>query len=190
MYGAGDFFDLKGVVEEFLEKVGMKNIVTYDPKAGKTFLHPGRQANIVYDGTVIGYLGEVHPDVLDNYEIGDKAYVAVLDMPEIVSHATFDVKYTGIAKYPAVTRDISMLMKKDILAGDVEAVIRKNGGHILENYHLFDIYEGAQIKEGYKSMAYSISFRAKDRTLEDKDVTEIMDKILNGLRKLGVELRQ
>lgn len=190
MYGAGDFFDLKGVIEEFLEKAGMKNLVTYDPKAGKTFLHPGRQANIIYDGTVIGYLGEVHPDVLDNYEIGDKAYVAVLDMPEIVSRATFDVKYRGIAKYPAVTRDISMLMKKDILAGDVEAVIRKNGGHLLENYHLFDIYEGAQIKEGYKSMAYSISFRAKDRTLEDKDVTEVMDKILNGLRKLGIELRQ
>jgi phenylalanyl-tRNA synthetase beta chain len=190
MYGAGDFFDLKGVIEEFLEKAGMKNLVTYDPKAEKTFLHPGRQANIIYDGTVIGYLGEVHPDVLDNYEIGDKAYVAVLDMPEIVSRATFDVKYRGIAKYPAVTRDISMLMKKDILAGDVEAVIRKNGGHLLENYHLFDIYEGAQIKEGYKSMAYSISFRAKDRTLEDKDVTEVMDKILNGLRKLGIELRQ
>lgn len=190
MYGAGDFFDLKGVVEEFLEKVGMKNLVTYDPKAGKTFLHPGRQANIIYDGTVIGYLGEIHPDVLDNYDIGDKAYVAVLDMPEIVSRATFDVKYRGIAKYPAVTRDISMLMEKEILAGDVEAVIRKNSGHLLESYHLFDIYEGTQIKEGYKSMAYSISFRAKDRTLEDKDVSEVMDKILNGLRKLGIELRQ
>ncbi len=132
MYGAGDFFDLKGVIEEFLEKAGMKNLVTYDPKAGKTFLHPGRQANIIYDGTVIGYLGEVHPDVLDNYEIGDKAYVAVLDMPEIVSRATFDVKYRGIAKYPAVTRDISMLMKKDILAGDVEAVIRKKGDTFLK----------------------------------------------------------
>lgn len=190
MYGAGDFFSLKGVVEEFLEKIGMKNFVTYDPKAEKTFLHPGRQANIIYDGTVIGYLGEVHPNVLDNYEIGDKAYVAVLDMPEIVSRATFDVKYKGIAKYPAVTRDISMLMKKEILAGDVEAVIRKNGGHLLESYHLFDIYEGAQIKEGFKSMAYSISFRAKDRTLEDKDVTEVMNKILKGLSKLDIELRQ
>jgi phenylalanyl-tRNA synthetase beta chain len=190
MYGAGDFFDLKGVIEEFIEKVGMKKLVTYDPKAGKAFLHPGRQANIIYDGTVIGYLGEVHPGVLDNYEICDKAYVAVLDMPVIVSFATFDVKYKGIAKYPAVTRDISMLMEKEILAGDVEAVIRKNGGQFLEDYHLFDIYEGAQIKEGCKSMAYSISFRAKERTLEDKDVAEVMDKILNGLRKLGIELRK
>jgi phenylalanyl-tRNA synthetase beta chain len=190
MYGEGDFFDLKGVVEEYLEKIGMKKLVTYDPKSGKTFLHPGRQANIIYDNTVIGYLGEVHPEVLDNYDIGDKAYVAVLDMPEIVSRASFDVKYQGIAKYPAVTRDISMLVNKEILAGDVEAVIRKNGGNLLESYHLFDIYEGAQIKSGYKSMAYSISFRAKDRTLEDKDINEVMNKILTGLGKLGIELRQ
>ncbi len=190
MYGVGDFFDLKGVVEEYLEKVGMKKLVSYDPKAGKTFLHPGRQANIIYDGVIIGYLGEVHPEVLDNYDIGEKAYVAVLDMPEIISRASFDVKYEGIAKYPAVTRDISMLMKKDILAGEVEAVIRKNGGAILESYHLFDVYEGAQIAAGHKSMAYSITFRAKDRTLEEKDVTEVMTKILNGLGKLGIELRQ
>jgi phenylalanyl-tRNA synthetase beta chain len=190
MYGEGDFFDLKGVVEEFLEKIGMKKLVSYDPKAGKPFLHPGRQANIIYDNVVIGYLGEVHPEVLDNYDIGDKAYVAVLDMPEIVSRATFDVKYEGIAKYPAISRDISMLMSKEILAGEVEAVIRKNGGAILESYRLFDVYEGAQIKEGYKSMAYSISFRAKDRTLEDKDVTDVMKKILEGLGKLGIELRQ
>ncbi len=190
MYGAGDFFDLKGVVEEYLEAIGLKAIKTYDPKAGKTFLHPGRQANIIYDGVVIGYLGEVHPDVLDNYNIGDKAYVAVLDMPEIEARAGFAVKYQGIAKYPAVTRDISMVMEKSILAGDVEAIIRKNGGKILETVTLFDIYEGAQIKEGYKSMAYSISFRAKDRTLEDKDVNEVMTKILNGLSKIGIELRQ
>lgn len=190
MYGVGDFFDLKGVVEEYLEKIGIKGVKTYDPNAGKTFLHPGRQANIVYDGAVIGYLGEVHPDVLDNYDIGEKAYVAVLDMPEVEARAGFNVKYEGIAKYPAVTRDISMVMEKSILAGDVEAIIRKNGGKILESVTLFDIYEGAQIKEGHKSMAYSISFRAKDRTLEDKDVNEVMTKILNGLSKIGIELRQ
>jgi phenylalanyl-tRNA synthetase beta chain len=189
-YGEGDFFELKGVIEEYLEKIGMKRLVTYNPNAGKPFLHPGRQANIIYDDVVVGFLGEVHPTVLDNYDIGEKAYVAVLDMPEIVSRATFDVKYVGIAKYPAVSRDISMVMKKEILAGEVEAVIRKHGGALLESYHLFDIYEGSQIKEGYKSMAYSISFRAKDRTLEDKDVTEVMNKILSALGKLDIELRQ
>lgn len=190
MYGDGDFFDLKGVLEEFLEKVGMKKIVSYDPKAGKSFLHPGRQANIIYDNVVIGYLGEIHPQVLDNYDIATKVYVGVLDMPEVISRATFDVKYEGIAKYPAVTRDISMLVKKEILAGQIEEVIRKCGGNILESLKLFDIYEGAQIKEGFKSMAYSISFRAKDRTLEEKDITEVMNKILKGLAKLDIELRQ
>jgi phenylalanyl-tRNA synthetase beta chain len=189
-YGAGDFFDLKGIVEEYVEKIGMKGLLTYDPKAGKVFLHPGRQANIYYEGTLIGYLGEVHPEVLDNYSIGEKAYVAVLDMPEVVARASYDIKYTGIAKFPAVSRDISMVMKKEILAGQIEEVIRKNGSKLLESYHLFDIYEGAQIKEGYKSMAYSISFRALDRTLEDKDVTEVMNKILKELSALGIELRQ
>ena len=189
-FGAGDFFDLKGVVEEFFEKVGMKGLLTYDPNAGKAFLHPGRQANIFYEGAIIGYLGEVHPQVLDNYEIGERTYVAVIDMPEVVARASYDIKYTGIAKFPAITRDISMVMKKEILAGQVEEVIRKNGSKLLESYHLFDIYEGAQIKEGCKSMAYSISFRALDRTLEDKDVTEVMNKILKGLSALGIELRQ
>lgn len=190
MYGTGDFFDLKGIVEEFLEKVGMKGLENYDPKAGKTFLHPGRQANIVYDGSVIGYLGEVHPDVLDTYSIGDRAYIAVIDMPEVVSRATFDIKYTGIAKYPAVTRDISMVMDKEIMVGQVEDVIRKCGGKLLEDLKLFDIYEGSQIKEGCKSVAYSISFRAKDRTLADQDVNTIMDKIIKNLEKMNIELRK
>ena len=190
MYGDGDFFSMKGVVEEFLEKVGMHKKETYDPNAGKTFLHPGRQANIVYDGTVIGYLGEVHPDVADNYNIGTRAYVAVLDMPEVVARATFDRKYSGIAKFPAVTRDISMVMPKSIMVGQVEEVIEKMGGKYLESYALFDLYEGAQIKPGHKSVAYSIVFRAQDRTLEDTDVTTAMDKIVKELESMGIELRK
>ena len=168
----------------------MRKKEQYDPNAGKSFLHPGRQANIVYEGTVVGYLGEVHPEVADNYGIGGRAYVAVIDMPEVVAHATFDRKYSGIAKFPAVTRDISMVVPKEILAGQIEAMIEQRGGDILESYNLFDLYEGAQIKEGYKSIAYSIVFRAKDRTLEEADVTKAMKKILNGLESMGIELRQ
>ena len=189
-YGDGDFFTMKGVVEEFFEKVGLHNKTQYDPNAGKTFLHPGRQANIIYNNTIVGYLGEVHPEVCDIYGIGEKAYVAVLDMPEIVPLATFDRKYEGVAKFPAVTRDISMTVPKEILAGQIEEVIAQRGGKILESYSLFDIYEGAQIKEGYKSVAYSIVFRAKDRTLEEADITAAMKKILNGLESMGIELRQ
>ncbi len=190
MYGQGDFYDLKGIIEVFLEKIGLKERVEYSSETNKPFLHPGRKADVIYDGKVIGYLGEVHPEVADKYEIGTRPYIGVLDMPEIIPYATFDTKYEGIAKYPAITRDISMVMKKDILAGDVEEVIRSKGGRLLESYHLFDIYEGAQIEKGYKSMAYSISFRDKEGTLKDEDINPLMDKILEELKKIGIELRQ
>ena len=190
MYGEGDFFSMKGVIEEFFEKIGLHGKETYDPKAGKPFLHPGRQANIIYNGKVVGYLGEVHPDVADTYGIGTRAYVAVIDMPEIVEYATFDRKYRGIAKFPAVNRDISMVMPKEILVGQVEEVIEKKGGAYLESYALFDIYEGSQIKEGFKSVAYSIVFRAKDKTLSDAEVAEAMERILKALESMGIELRK
>ena len=190
MYGEGDFFSMKGVVEEFFDKIGLRGKETYDPNAGKTFLHPGRQANIIYDGTVVGYLGEVHPDVADIYGIGERAYIAVIDMPEIVARATFDRKYEGIAKFPAVNRDLSMVVPKNIMVGQIEEVIEKNGGAHLESYSLFDLYEGAQIKPGFKSVAYSITFRAKDRTLEESDISKAMDKILAGLEAMGIELRK
>ena len=190
MYGDGDFFSMKGVVEEFFEKAGLHEKETYDPNANRPYLHPGRQANIIYDGTVVGYIGEVHPDVADTYDIGEKAYIAVIDMPEIVERATFDRKYTGIARFPAVTRDISMVVPKEILAGQIEEVIEEKGGAYLESYALFDLYEGAQIKQGYKSVAYSIVFRAKDKTLEEADVTEAMNRILKALEGMGIELRK
>ena len=189
MYGEGDFFTMKGVVEEFLEKIGLNKKPRYNPEAGKSFLHPGRQAEISYGDTVIGYMGEIHPDVADNYKIGEKAYVAVLDMPNLIPLATFDHKYEGIAKYPSVTRDISMVMKKEVLAGQIEEIIEQRGGKILESYKLFDVYEGSQITAGYKSVAYSITFRSKDHTLEEKEVASAMQKILNGLQGLGIELR-
>ena len=190
MYGEGDFFSMKGVVEEFFDKIGLHKKETYDPNAGKTFLHPGRQANIIYDGTVVGYLGEVHPDVADIYGIGERAYIAVIDMPEIVARATFDRKYEGIAKFPAVNRDLSMVVPKNIMVGQIEEVIADKGGAHLESYQLFDLYEGAQIKPGFKSVAYSITFRAKDRTLEESDISKAMDKILAGLEAMGIELRK
>lgn len=190
MYGDGDFYSLKGVVEEFFDSIGMKKRIVYDPKAGKNFLHPGRQAKIVYEGEELGYIGEVHPAVCDNYAIGTRAYVAVIDILNVLDFATFDRKYEGIAKYPAVTRDISLEVPKSVLAGDIEGVIAQRGGKILESYQLFDLYEGDQIKDGYKSIAYSVTFRAKDRTLEESDVAGAMKKILNGLEQLGATLRQ
>ena len=144
----------------------------------------------MYDKTVIGFLGELHPEVADTYGIGERAYIAVLDMPAILPFASFDRKYEGIARFPAVTRDISMVVPKEILAGDIEAVIEQRGGKNLESYQLFDVYEGSQIKAGYKSLAYSIVFRSKEKTLEEAEISGAMKKILKALESMGIELRQ
>ena len=189
MYGKGDFFDMKGVCEEFFEKAGMKIRPEYRPDSNKPYLHPGRQAAIWYEGENIGYLGEVHPLVCQNYGIGEKAYLAVIDIRNILPFAGFNHKFVGIAKYPAVTRDLSMVVPKEVLAGQIEAVLRQRGGKILESCELFDIYEGSQITAGYKSMAYSLVFRHHDKTLEEAEINAAMKKILNGLENLGIVLR-
>lgn len=189
MYGDGDFFTMKGVIEELLYQTGLRKKAEYDPHADLPFLHPGRKAQIVYDGAVIGYLGEVHPTVAANYAIKERVYIAVIDMPEIVSRASFDYKYEGITNFPVSSRDLSMVVPKNILVGDIEKVFEENGGKYLENYELFDVYEGEQIEKGFKSVAYSLKFRGKDKNLEESDITGAMDKILSGLKNIGIQLR-
>ena len=189
MYGDGDFFTMKGVVEELLSQLGLRDKAEYDPTADLPFLHPGRKASVVYDGTVIGYLGEVHPTVVANYAIKDRVYIAVIDMPEIVSRASFDYKYEGITNFPVSSRDLSMVVPKNILVGDIEKVFDEKGGAYLESYELFDVYEGAQIEKGFKSVAYSLKFRGKDKNLEENDITSAMNKILKGLEQMGIQLR-
>ncbi len=190
MYGDGDFFDMKGCVESVLSKVGIKGNATYQPSKDRPYLHPGRCADVTLGDITLGYLGEIHPEVTDQYGLGTKTYIAVIDIEELVKVASFDIKYKGVAKFPAVTRDISLVMKKDVLAGQVEAVIKKSAGKLLEDYKLFDVYEGDNVGPDEKSLAYSIRFRAKDRTLEEKDITTVMDKILKKLEETGVTLRQ
>ncbi len=190
MYGEGDFYTLKGVVEEFFQKIGMRQKPSYRPDAGRPYLHPGRQADIFYLDTAVGYIGEAHPAVTANYGIKDRVYVAVLDMPEITANAGFDRKYQGIAKFPASTRDISMVAPKETLAGEIEKVFDEKGGAYLERYELFDIYEGEQIKPGFKSLAYSLVFRGKEKNLEEADLAGAMNRILKSLEGMGIELRK
>lgn len=189
MYGEGDFFVLKGVIEEFLYKVGMKKLPSYNADAGKTFLHPGRQALIIYEDTVVGYFGEVHPLVQEAYGIAERTYVANIDLSVICKKANFTVKYEGIAKFPSVVRDISLVMDKSLTAGEIEKIIRSESGAILESLELFDIYEGERIGADKKSMAYSITFRNKEKTLEESEISAVMDKILKGLQTIGAVLR-
>ena len=188
-FGDGDFFVMKGVVEIILDRLGIRDRKTYENTQQYPFLHPGRQSEILVGKNRIGYLGEIHPLVAGNYEIGEKVCVAVLDMPVVTELADFGRKYTGIARFPAVTRDISMVVPKNVTAGQIESILVQRGGRILESCELFDIYEGVQVKPGFKSMAYSLSFRAPDRTLADADVTAAMKKIWNGLTSLDIEIR-
>lgn len=189
MYGDGDFFTLKGAVEEIFEKLGIAGQVEFEPGSDIPYLHPGRQAKMVKGKLDIGLIGQVHPEVGDNYNMKADAYIAVLNMDVLTMLAGFDRKYEGIAKYPASTRDLSMVMDKSLFVGQIEHVITKNAGKILESVELFDVYEGEQVGEGKKSVAFSLIFRAKDRNLESAEVDKAVEKVLDALKKLGIELR-
>ena len=188
MYGSGDFFDMKGVVEEIFDKLGVTG-AECEPSNDIPYLHPGRQARIQKGKLDLGFIGQIHPEVGDNYNLKTEAYVAVLNMEVITMLANFDRKYEGIAKFPASTRDLSMVMDKGLFVGQIEHVIKKNAGKILESCELFDVYEGEQVGAGKKSVAFSLIFRAKDRNLESAEVDKAVEKVLDALRQMGIELR-
>ncbi len=188
-YGNMDFYDIKGVTEELFNALGMNN-VSYVPKSDIPYMHPGRLAEILCDDKVIGYVGEVHPKTLENYSIGTKTYIAVIEINALVENADFNRTFKPLPKFPAMQRDIAMLVKEDVIVKDIEDIIKQKGGKLLESVELFDVYKGKQIQEGYKSVAYSISFRAADRTLTDEEVNAPMKKILSELEnKLEAQLR-
>ncbi|MCL2421075.1 MAG: phenylalanine--tRNA ligase subunit beta [Defluviitaleaceae bacterium] len=186
-----DFFDLKGDVEELLATLGISSTnITFAPAADITQLHPGRAATIAINGTNAGYLGELHPNMADSYEISTRVYIAVLDLAVLISHINNTVNYKPLPKYPTISRDIALQVKEDITAASIEKAIREKAGLLLADLALFDIYQGKQIEEGYKSMAYKLSFRAADRTLTDEEVAAPMEKVLKHLQaELGIQLR-
>jgi len=190
-FGDGDFFDLKGVVEGVFAKLGVKMPRDYVADGTIEFLHPGRQAKVMIKGgkEQLAFIGEVHPLVAKSYGLPTKTYVAQVDVKAMYEYADFGKKYKEIPKYPAVTRDLSMVMDKSIQAGEIEKIISKCSGKLIESFELFDIYEGDRIESGKKSLAYTMTFRAKDRTLADNDVNPIIDKIIEKLKEKGIELR-
>ncbi len=190
MYGNADFYDIKGVVEGLLEKLGISKYEFSQETENPTF-HPGRTAALLIGGEYAGVIGEIHPDVLENYDIQTRAYVGVIEVEKLINNYNDTVQYKPLPKYPAVSRDIAMLIRDEITVKQVEDIIRQRGGKILESLKLFDVYKGKQIPEGMKSVAYSITFRAEDRTLTDDDVNKSMHKIIDGLkRNLDAQLRE
>lgn len=189
MYGDGcDFFTLKGVVEELLYACGVDEYdvaaVTDDP----TF-HPGRTAEITVDGKRIALLGEVHPAVLANYEIGVKAYLAQADFASLLAIGNTDRKYHQLPRFPASTRDLAFVCDIDLPVLGLEKKISEAVGKILEGISLFDVYVGSQIPQGKKSVAFSIRMRAADRTLTDEEADAAMKRAIKALKALGIELR-
>ena len=188
-YGKGeDFFTFKGYAEEFLEALNIKNY-KFERNENVSYLHPGRCADIIVADKVIGTVGEVYEKVLNNYEIGTRAYLLTIDLKSIEEVIDLQKKYYEISKFPTVDRDLSMLVPKDISVAKIEDVIKKNGGKLLKSYELFDIYEGSQVKDGYKSIAYTISLGAMDHTLTDEEIEQVVSKIIKALGESNIELR-
>ncbi len=190
MYGKADFYDIKGVIENILCTLNIKNI-DFTPDKNITYLHPGRAATAHIDGERILEVGEVHPIVLDNYGLKTRVYVAEVNIDLLVKYSNSKIKFKELAKYPASTRDLAMLVKDDILVRDIELAIKEKAGKNLECIDLFDVYQGEQIDKGYKSIAYSLTFRADDKTLTDEEISSAMKNILKNLEaKLNVTLRK
>lgn len=182
LYGAdADFYVLKGIIENLVAELKIKNVV-YNQVSDKATFHPGRCAEILSGNKVLGVMGEVHPDVSDNFEIGTRVYMCELDFNTIAELYNEDVKFKSLPKFPSVSRDIAVIVDKDINVWEIEKIIRSCSGAILEEVKLFDVYMGQQVPDGKKSVAYSITYRAEDRTLTDEDVTKVFDATLEKLK--------
>jgi len=189
MYGNVDYLDLKGVVENVLDILGMKN-TSFKRESENPTYHPGKTSTLYVKRELIGVVGEIHPKVSENYEVEPRCYIAELNLDILYKYADLNKKYKALPKFPAVTRDIALLVDDAILVQDIEDVIVKQGGNILESAKLFDVYKGIQIAEGKKSIAYAIVYRREDKTLTDEEVNKVHEKILRSLEhKLGAELR-
>ncbi len=189
MYGGCDFFDLKGHVQGLLEDLGIKKI-TFETESENLSYHPGRCARVLINGETLGVMGQVHPSVAEEFKIDAEIYCAELDFNTLLKHATFDRKYKVLPKFPASSRDIALVIDNSISVGEIEKIIGRNRANILESFKLFDVYAGEQVGKNKKSVAYSLTFRAADRTLTDGEINQVVDKILAELKEnLNAELR-
>lgn len=189
MYGNLDFYDMTGVVEELMSVLGIKNYELEPLRDDPTF-HPGRTAKLIINGRQCGVIGEIHPDVAQNFGAAQRNYIAMIDIEPLKENASLETEYKPLPKFPAVSRDIAILVDDNVMVKEIERIISQRSGKILEQIKLFDVYKGKQLPDGKKSVAYSITFRASDRTLTDEEVAKTMESITKALsEKLGAQLR-
>ncbi len=189
LYGNVDYLDLKGIVENIVEHLGVFGARFTREIENPTF-HPGKTAKLYIKKDLAGTLGEIHPDVADNYGVDERCYIAELNLDLLYSHSNLNKMYKALPKFPAVFRDIAMLVDDNVLVQDIEDIIIKQGGKMVEKVKLFDVYKGKQIPEGKKSIAYSILYRLENKTQTDEEVNKVHDKIVRTLEnKVGAQLR-
>lgn len=195
MYGGDvDFYDIKGTTEKLLESLNIHDVEYVRAGESDAFdetvaLHPGRSAVIIKNGTALGYIGELHPQIQEKYGFNTKVYVGKFNIPELMKTADTKITYKSLPKFPATTRDLSIICDDEIPSAKLEAIIRKSVGKILEKVTLFDVYKGRQIADGKKSISYSIVMRSHDGTLNDEQADNAMKKVLKALSEIGAELR-
>lgn len=195
MYGGDvDFYDIKGTTEKLLESLNIHDVEYVRAGESDAFdetvaLHPGRSAVIIKNGTALGYIGELHPQIQEKYGFNTKVYVGKFNIPELMQTADTKITYKSLPKFPATTRDLSIICDDEIPSAKLEAIIRKSVGKILEKVTLFDVYKGKQIADGKKSISYSIVMRSHDGTLNDEQADNAMKKVLKALSEIGAELR-
>ncbi|MBR2736544.1 MAG: phenylalanine--tRNA ligase subunit beta, partial [Firmicutes bacterium] len=188
--GTGDFYTLKGYVQGLLEELGITDVEFVAEKKLPTY-HPGRCANIISGGELLGTMGEIRPDVSERYGIDSEVYAAELFFSVVMRQTVTEFVYSPLPKYPAVTRDIAVLVAEEVTIAQLEKVIMEQGGSILESVSLFDVYRGKQIADGMKSVAFALVYRDPDRTLTDEEVREKQEKVIAGLEsEFGAELRK
>lgn len=190
MYGNVDFYSLSGIAEELMSELGISSY-ELDPVNNAPSFHPGRTAKLLINGKQCGILGEVHPTVAEKFGATQRNYIGMIDIEPLMANASLVHDYRPLPKFPAVSRDIAMLVDDSVLVKEIEQVIREKSGKILEGIRLFDVYKGKQVPDGKKSVAYSITFRASYRTLTDDDVNKTMSNIIKALSdKLEAQLRE
>lgn len=189
MYGGCDYFDLKGIVENMLQEFKIEKF-SFKRQSENPSYHPGRTADLYIGKDLIGTLGEINPNVNNNYGIGERCYICELNLDLLYKYTNSEVKYRPLPKFPAVSRDIAITVDDDVLVQQVEDIIKSKGGNMVEKAQLFDVYTGKQIERGKKSIAYSISYRLENKTLTDEAVNKVHERILRTLENnLGAKLR-
>lgn len=184
-----DFYYLKGLIEQLIESIA-GDVVSYQPLKDHPVFHPGRAAEIVYQNEVLGAFGELHPDVQDNYDFSQRVYVAYLDLVHLCAIGGKKIRFEPIPKFPSTERHVAILLPEQVSAQKIGAIIREIGGNLVKSYELFDVYRGPQIPEGWKSLAYGITYQHPERTLTDEEINRLHEEIKAAIKeRLGAQFR-